>query len=78
MFGIVDIDTYEIRAFFVNNDRQKETLLPIVKKIYILSVKRFMIIKILMIWWLPLESIQIDGKVIKWWILMKFDLYFIK
>ena len=48
MFGIVDRATYEIRDFFVNNDRQKETLLPIVKKIYILSVKRFMIIKILM------------------------------
>ena len=78
MFGIVDIDTYEIRAFFVNNNRQKETLLPIAKKIYILSVKKFIIIKILMIWWLPLESIQIDGKVIKWRILMKLDLYFIK
>ena len=49
MFGIVDIDTYEIRAFFVNNNRQKETLLPIAKKIYILSVKKFIIIKILMI-----------------------------
>lgn len=30
--GIVDRPTYEIRVFFVNNNRQKEALLPIIKK----------------------------------------------
>lgn len=37
MFGIIDRATYEIRVFlFMIIDRQKETLLPIIKKnIYI-------------------------------------------
>ena len=35
MFGLVDRNKYDIRVFFVNNNRVKETLLPIVIKIYI-------------------------------------------
>ena len=32
MFGLVDRGTYDIRIFFVNNNRARDTLLPIVKK----------------------------------------------
>ena len=32
MFGIYDRGTYEIKIFFVDNNRTKETLLPIIKK----------------------------------------------
>ena len=32
MFGLVDRGKYDIRIFFVDDNRQKETLLPIVKK----------------------------------------------
>lgn len=32
MFGLVDWGTYDIRIFFVNDNRHKETLLPIMKK----------------------------------------------
>ena len=32
MFGIYDRGTKEIRIFFVDNNRTKETLLPLIKK----------------------------------------------
>ena len=32
MFGFYDKGTYNIRIFFVDNNRTKETLLPIIKK----------------------------------------------
>lgn len=32
MFGLVDMGKYDIRIFYVNDNRQKETLLPIIKK----------------------------------------------
>ena len=32
MFGLVDRNKYDIKVFFVNNNRVKETLLPIVIK----------------------------------------------
>ena len=31
MFGMVDRNKYDIRIFFVNNNRQKETLIPIIR-----------------------------------------------
>ena len=45
MFGLVDRAKYDIRIFYVNDNRQKETLLPIVKKMYILLMKEYIIMK---------------------------------
>jgi len=65
MLGIVDRATCEIRVFFVNNNRQRETLLPIIKNIYILAMNIFMIIKIVMIYLYQLEFIVIVGNAIR-------------
>ena len=35
MFGLVERNNFDIRIFFVNDNRHKETLLPIIKKIFI-------------------------------------------
>ena len=45
MFELVNRAKYDIRIFYVNNNRQKETLLPIVKKKYILLTKKYIIMK---------------------------------
>ena len=35
MFGLVDRGKYGIRIFYVDDNGQKETLLPIIKKMFI-------------------------------------------
>ena len=37
IFGMVDRNKYDIHFFFANDNRQDETLLPIIKKKYLYS-----------------------------------------
>lgn len=46
MFGIFDRGNYDIRIFYVNDNRTKETLLPIIKKMFIHIIMKYIIIKI--------------------------------
>ena len=34
LFGLVDRGKYDIRIFYVDDNRQKDTLLPIIKKMF--------------------------------------------
>ena len=46
MFGLVDRGKYDIIIFYVKNNREKETLIPIIKKMFI-HIMRLKINKIL-------------------------------
>ena len=45
MFGLVDRATKEIRIFYVGDDRSRNKLLPIIKKIFIRYLIKLIIIK---------------------------------
>lgn len=45
MFGLVYRAKYDIRIFYIDDNRQKKTLLPIVKKMYILFLIEYIIMK---------------------------------
>jgi hypothetical protein len=47
MFGLCDRGKYDIRIFFVNDNRTRETILPIIKIMYIHHFHLLLIIKIL-------------------------------
>ena len=48
MLGFVDCGIKEVRVYYINNDRTKEKILPIVKKMYIHIKVKLLIIMILM------------------------------
>ena len=45
MFGLVYRVKYDIRIIYIDDNRQKKTLLPIVKKMYILFLIEYIIMK---------------------------------
>ena len=70
MLGFVDRGTKEVRIYYINNDRTKEKILPIVKKMFIHIKNKLVIILILMIFIQLREYILIVFQYIKNWTLI--------
>ena len=78
MFGLVDRNNYDIRIFFVNDNRQKEILLLIIKNIFIVIMIIYPKIKMKMSFILLREFTRTPFHQTRYQILIILPIYFIR